>query len=131
MLAQLKPDGTFGANATEMTCYHKAVYLMGLAGQLPVANRMLDHLKRQYLQVDNDFKISSQRKVNKVNYNELIWGYSKVWFAIVAHRIGRFDISYPAYQYLQDMYDTDSGGFTSTPHLKKIPTARRHSSVII
>lgn len=114
LLPRLREDGSFGPEAVEMTCYHKAVYLFGLAGEISAANRMLTHIKRRYMQSDFDFKLSPQKKADKVNYNELTWGYTNGWFALAAHRLGRFDISYPAYQYLKTLYHPETGGFTST-----------------
>lgn len=117
LLEQRRDDGGFGPDAVDMTCYHKAAYLFGLAGETAAANRILSLVKARYLQPDGDFLIAPGRKVQHVNYNELTWGYSNGWFALAAHRAGRFDISWPAYAYLQRLRHAGSGGYTSTaPH---------------
>lgn len=114
LLSRLQDDGGFGPDAVDMTCYHKAAYLFSMAGETAAANRMLTLIKHRYLQPDGDFMISPTQKVNKVNYNELTWGYSNGWFALAAHRAGRFDISYPAYRYLLKLRHPQTGGFTSS-----------------
>lgn len=117
LLSRLHADGGFGPDAVDMTCYHKAAYLFGLAGETAAANRILTLVKQRYLQADGDFLIAPGRKVDRVNYNELTWGYSNGWFALAAHRAGRFDISMPAYAYLQRLRHAATGGYTSTaPH---------------
>lgn len=110
----VQPDGSFGADAREMTCYHKSAYLFGLAGRNAEANRMLSFIKRRYLRPDGDFMLDATHKRDKVDYNEITWGYSNGWFALAAHRLGRFDISWPAYRYLQSHFHQGTGGYTMT-----------------
>ena len=115
LLARLKVDGSFGSAVQEMTSYHKSAYLFGLAGETAAANAMLSHIKRRYLQSDGDFLLAPGQKRDKVDYNEKNWGYSNGWFTLAAHRLGRFDVSWLAWQYLQRLFDPATGGFSCTP----------------
>lgn len=114
LLPKLKDDGSFGPGVVEMTSYHKSVYFFALAGETAAANAMMSYIKRRYLQPDGDFMLAPGQKRDKVAYNEECWGYSNGWFALAAHRMGRFDVSLPAYQYLLKHFHPGTGGFTSS-----------------
>lgn len=76
LLTRLRDDGSFGPDAVDMVCYHKAPYILGLAGETVAANRSLTWIKRQFLQPDGDFMIAPGQKADLVKYNEVTWGYS-------------------------------------------------------
>jgi hypothetical protein len=54
---------------------------------------------------------------NKKTNNPLMakfWVYVLGWVAISTQKLGRFDISYPAYDYLKEFQGQDHGGFATS-----------------
>ena len=114
LLTQLHTDGSFGPAVNELTGYFKVAYLFCISGQLEQANRLITHIESRFMQPNGDFKISPTNKSLHVDYYEKVWGYANAWIAFIAQKLGRFDVSYPAYQYLEKLYHPGVGGYIST-----------------
>lgn len=113
LLNQLQKDGSFGPDVKELTGYFKVCYLFSISGRLSEANRLMTHMKNNFMQPDNDFKYSAKLKSKDVDYYEKIWGYANAWITFTAQKLGRFDVSYPAYEYLEKLYNENTGGYIS------------------
>ena len=109
---QLKEDGSFQVPLEDLACYYKAPYLFSLSGQLGEANRILNFIQKSFGQNDGDFKTSPNLKSENGNFIEYR-AYMNGWIALAAQKMGRFDLAYPAYAYLQTFYHPKHGGFTT------------------
>ena len=114
LLENRQPDGTWPEPVIDLTGYFKVAYLFCIAGQLEEANRLISEIKNRFMQPNGDFKISLIRKGAEVDYYEKVWGYANAWITFTAHKLGRFDVSYPAWDYLERLYQPTIGGYTST-----------------
>jgi hypothetical protein len=64
---------------------------------------------------DRDFVTAPHHKSDNVAFNEY-WVYPNGWLAMGAQRLGRFNIAFPAFEYLRSGHEPDRGGFlTSGP----------------
>lgn len=114
LLGNRQPNGTWSEPVIDLTGYFKVAYLFCIAGQLEEANRLISEIKNRFMQPSGDFKISPVRKSAHVDYYEKVWGYANAWITFIAHKLGRFDVSYPAWNYLESLYQPAVGGYTST-----------------
>jgi hypothetical protein len=112
LLSQLKNDGSYGSSITDIASYYKSPYLFYISGKIEEANRILSYIKKAFMQKDGDFKTTSEIKSESGAFIEY-WAYINGWIALTAQKMGRFDISYPAYQYIKSFYHPEHGGFTT------------------
>jgi hypothetical protein len=115
LAAQLGDDGSYGPRAEDLACYYKSPYLFHLFGRARQAAQLLEFIRGRFMRSDHDFATSAHRKSDNAAFNEY-WAYPNGWLAMAAQRIGRFDIAYPAFEYLRAFHESDRGGFfTSGP----------------
>jgi hypothetical protein len=112
LVTQLQPNGSYKLAQHDLACYYKSPYLLLLAGYYDESNKVIDFIKNNFMQSTGDFYISEKNKSENPAFNEF-WGYTNTWVAITAQKLGRFDISYPAYNYLQSFYHPILGAFTT------------------
>jgi hypothetical protein len=110
LAAQLHDDGSYGPEADDLACYYKSPYLFQLSGRPREAAVLLSFIRGRFMRADHDFTTSAGHKSDNAAFTEY-WAYPNGWLAIGAHRMGRFDISYPAFEYLRSGYDSGQGGF--------------------
>ncbi|XP_071092153.1 uncharacterized protein [Haliotis cracherodii] len=86
-----------------------------LDGRPREANRLLNNLKKNFLQQNGDFlsfpeKTGWERKTSDwhVTYN---WPYVNAWICMAAQKAGRFDISFPSFNYLKTFWNPNLGAF--------------------
>lgn len=108
--SHLQEDGSFGPGADDLGCYYKAPYAFALAGRVLEAHRILTYIQRRFMSSDGDFSTSADAKSENAAFEEY-WAYPNGWIALGAHRIGRFDFSYPAWHYLRSFSEPTTGGF--------------------
>ncbi len=99
-LRHQQPDGAFTWEGFPKDAYHKQPYSWGVAGHLAAAHRLLNWIKRNTLQADGQLR----------DYNGDV--YKQAWFFQGAHRLGRFDLSYPVMSFLLSC-EAPCGGY---PH---------------
>jgi hypothetical protein len=107
-------DGSLGPECVDLAGYYKAPYLMQLAGRPHQARLLLDAIKVRFLQPDGDVLTSADRRTSDpvlAAYPSYMGG----WIAMGAHRIGRFDLSYPAWRFLRRFWNKAPAGFTLQP----------------
>src|SRR5205807_2667441 len=94
----------------DLACYYKSPYLFHLSGRAREASRLLTFIDLQFGREDHDFATSADQKSDNDAFNEY-WAYPNGWIAMAAQRMGRFDVAYPAFEYLHSFHQPDSGGF--------------------
>ena len=82
------PDGGYIWEGYVNDAYHKQPYSWQLAGRSGEAQRLLNWAKKYKLQSDGQLK----------DYGGDV--YKQTWFFLGAHRLGRFDLSYPVMSFL-------------------------------
>ena len=92
------PDGGYIWEGYVKNAYHKQALSWQLAGRFDEAHRLLDWAKRNTLQANGELK------------DYLGDVYKQTWFFIGAHRLGRFDLSYPVMSFLLST-EAPCGGF--------------------
>ncbi|MEM1059734.1 MAG: hypothetical protein AAGK14_10840 [Verrucomicrobiota bacterium] len=113
--------GVLGAGAPlpsapcDLTLFAKPACLFASAGCLLEANRLLDQLAAQHLQPDGDFLSGEGAKAIEVDYLNHFWSYPNGWIALAAHKLGRFDLSYPAYRFMHGLVDAETGAVFNLP----------------
>lgn len=116
LAAHLRDDGSYGAEADDLACYYKAPYLFSVSGRAREAARLLTFIRHRFMRADHDFTTFPGHKSDNPAFTEY-WTYPNGWLAMAAHRMGRFDVACPAFDYLRSYYDPAQEGFrTSTPH---------------
>ena len=113
LLGKLHTDGSWPEPIADLTGYFKVAYLFCIAGQLEQANSFVSEIKTRFMQPNGDFKISPTQKSGQVDYYEKVWGYANAWIIFISHKLGRFEVSYPAWDYLETLYHPDTGGYIS------------------
>lgn len=96
------PDGGYIWEGYADDAYHKQPYAWGLGGEVAAAHRLLTWARDNTLQPDG----------NLAAYNGDIYKLS--WFFQGAHRLGRFDLSYPVMSFLLSC-ETPCGGLPHMP----------------
>jgi hypothetical protein len=115
LTARLGNNGSYGPEADDLACYYKSPYLLQLSGRARQAMQLLEFIQRRFMCTDHDFVTAPHRKSENAAFNEY-WVYPNGWLAMGAQRLGRFDITYPTFEYLRSAHEPDRGGFlTSGP----------------
>ncbi|MFC1597076.1 hypothetical protein ACFL5Q_03935 [Planctomycetota bacterium] len=99
-LGYQQPDGGYIWDGYAVDAHHKQAYSWALAGRLAEAHRLLSWVRRERLQPNGQLK----------DYSGDVYKHS--WFFQGAHRLGRFDLSYPVIDFLVSC-QAPCGGF---PH---------------
>lgn len=110
--ATLKDEGSLGENCQDVLAYYKVPYLFSLSGLQEPAHRVLNFMSSNFFQVEK----SGQAHVGAQNVLKGLKDegiHALAWIIIGAHRLGRFDLSYPLSQDLRGYYDPSQGAFTN------------------
>ena len=83
-----QPDGGYIWDGYAVDAHHKQAYSWSMAGHFAEAHRLLNWVKRQRLQTNGQL----------ADYGGDVYKHS--WFFQGAHRLGRFDLSYPVMDFL-------------------------------
>ena len=108
----MKVDGSFQLPVEDLACYYKAPYLLYISGKIQEANHLLNYIQRAFGRKNGDFTTSPDLKSVNANFIEY-WAYVNAWIALTAQKMGRFEVGYRAYNYLQSYYHPRHGGFTT------------------
>lgn len=111
--SRLKPNGELLGCPLDLSCYYHVPTLLMLHGKWKRALTVLDFIKNQFMQPNGDFLSSKDIKSENPAYCEF-WNYMNGWIAVAAQRMGRFDISFPAWKFLDGFYNDQLGGWK--PH---------------
>ena len=108
----LNKEGSYQLSPQDLACYYKSPYLFFLSGHGQESHRVLDFISRVFMQPNGDFSTSPEMKSENNAFIEY-WSYMNGWIAIAAQKMGRFEVAYPAFHYLQSFYHPVHGGFTT------------------
>lgn len=111
ILGQLKQDGSFGDEVTDLAAFYKLPTLLVLTGRLRDAHRVLDHVTAAFARNDGDFATEEEAITADANLAEYPGSISG-WIGLAALRAGRFDIAMPAYGHFCRYHDARTGGAT-------------------
>lgn len=107
-IAYQQPDGGYIWQGYARDAYHKQAYSWSLAGELEPAHRLLTWVRTQRLEPTGQLR----------EYGGDVYKHS--WMFQGAHRLGRFDVSYPILSFLRSC-EAPCGGF---PHFAGDPYCR-------
>jgi hypothetical protein len=114
LLEQQNADGSMDPVEGGIGGYYKVPYAFSLTGNVPAGVRLLDWVRENNFAADGDFKGRSPR----LGPHGIYYHYANSWMVCGAERLGQFDISRPAGQFVMSLQD-DSGGFpTAGPEAK-------------
>ncbi len=116
--SKINDDGSYSLEIQDLACYYKSPYLFYISGKIELANRILNYIKNHFLRVNGDLTTQENYKSENPAFAEY-WAYINGWIAIAAQKMGRFDVSYPVYQYLTSFYHPELGGFTTNKPFAK------------
>lgn len=112
LVSKLREDGSYGPGTDDIAYYYKGPYALSVTGHISEALRMLEHIKNTFMREDGDFRLKERKSENDF-LNRDYYTYANAWIIMGAHRLGRFDISYKAMDFLMNFRDPSSGGFFS------------------
>ncbi|XP_076460039.1 uncharacterized protein LOC143293053 [Babylonia areolata] len=120
-----------GEVAGDLGAVYKLPTLLIFTGNGRLAQKVLTDIKTRFMQKDGDFvsypdRTGHSRKSDSQPLT-VHWPYMNAWVAMAAHRLGRFDISYPAWQFLQKFYNPQVGGFGTSGHYDVTPSTSEGS----
>lgn len=107
---KLRKDGSYGVEAKELACYFKSPMLFLEANKPHSAEIILNYIQAEFMSTEGDFRTSPNTKSVNGAYIEY-WSYTNGWIIRAANRLGRTDITHPAYNYLQAYNLGEDAGF--------------------
>lgn len=93
-------DGSIGPPEVLADVYHKAGYALGITGHGDRAHRLIDWIVTHDLQPDGDLR----------HFDQGLSLYKTSWACQAAHRLARFDLSYPVMEFIATR-QAPCGGF--------------------
>lgn len=90
LISRQNEDGSFIRPDLQADVYHKAPFALGVSGHPIEANRLLNWVKENDLQENGDLK----------HFDDGLGLYKTCWATQGAHRLARFDVSYPVMQHI-------------------------------
>ncbi|MGI6325470.1 MAG: hypothetical protein ACOX1U_00630 [Saccharofermentanales bacterium] len=115
-LGFLGEDGSYIWDGYVSDAYHKQAYSWNLVGNNEEAHRLLTWIRDTRLRPDGSLILTDDPN-DTVNNVDL---YKHSWTCQGAHRLGRFDVSYPIYQFIKTC-ERPCGGF---PLQRAMPLCR-------
>ena len=116
LLAQLHADGSFGDPGAGLAGYFFSPAALAVGGYTEAANRLCHWIRGHGLLASGDF---GPRPAHAIGY---AYAYYNSWVIVGAHRLGQFDLSQRGMDFLMDFWDSESGGFYSSPTQRSAQT---------
>lgn len=110
--ARLLEADPAGAAVTDLGAFYKAPYLFLCAGDLAAAYRLLDRVRAMFMGDDGDFVTRPGVKSDNAAFQEY-WAYPNGWIVLAAQKLGRFDVSWPGYRFLEGFHSPALDGFVT------------------
>ena len=104
-------DGSFGPDAADLAAIYKAPSAFLLGGRPRAAQAATDHLVRAHLRPDGDLH-TAPGLITADPVLSQYRGYLTGWVAMGAQRLGRYDLSLPAWGYFRRSHHQTLGGST-------------------
>jgi len=109
LLKQQRADGGFGPSERGLADYYKVPLAYLVCGASAEANRLFDWIRNHGIAPNGDF---GPRLPEAIGYYYI---YYNTWITIGAHRQGHFDIAQRGMDFIARFWDSESGGFYSSP----------------
>jgi len=106
-----KPDGSLFDVEAGIGGYYKVPYALGISGFAAEAMRLLRWVGQHHLTPEGDFRGPSRKAT--FAFHDAWPTYGNSWLIQGAHRLGRFDLSFPGARFLL-CHQAPCGGFQST-----------------
>lgn len=106
LLAQQSSDGSFEPLDAGLYCYYKSPMALACRGEVEAGVRLTSWIKANALTEQGDLGGRYGRGLMAFNAT-----YPNAWVTCGAHRLGMYDVSYPAIRHLLTLQDPDTGGF--------------------
>jgi hypothetical protein len=103
--SEQREDGSFGPRHADLASYARCASLFLAAGRWDVADRVLDLVAQRFMRDDGSFSLPD-RDLGPVSYP----GYAGGWIAMAAQRLGRFEVSEPAWGHFRRHFHPELGG---------------------
>ena len=117
--SELREDGSFGPRHQELASYHKAPALLLVAGRWDLADRVLGFVAQRF----PDGRLLEGTETEAAAHP----AHPGAWIAMAAQRLGRFEVSEPAWSHLKRFLHPELGGAClEGPYA---PDAARHVEV--
>ncbi|HWM88213.1 MAG TPA: hypothetical protein VNO33_20305 [Kofleriaceae bacterium] len=116
LASELREDGSYGPRHQDLASYYKSPALFLAAGRWDLADRVLGFIAQRFLREDGDFQTP---EAGKTDDPELAArpGYPNGWIAVAAQRLGRFEVSEPAWSHFKRYFHPGlGGGCVEGPH---------------
>ena len=116
LVARQSPDGLIGQPEWGLGSYYKAAWALTAAGRTQNAARLLAWIRHNSFDPQTgDFRPkvdpSGQGQYPRGQALDAVYPYPNAWLTIGAHKLGAFDISRKAADFLITLHDPASGGF--------------------
>jgi hypothetical protein len=106
LVKQQRDDGALGNPEKDgLGPYYKALWAFAAAGRTEEGNRLASWVARALLTEDGDFSGPARGSLFDYSY-----AYPNAWMIVGAHKLGRFDISRRAMEFIMLLHH-DTGGF--------------------
>ncbi len=116
LLRLLREDGSFGDLEQGVAEYYKVPTAFQVCGQTEAANRLCGWIRNNGMTPEGDFG-PRPRAAEGYSYT-----YYNTWVIIGTHRLGQFDLSQKGMDFLLNFWDSESGGFYSSPSEREART---------
>jgi hypothetical protein len=107
--SELREDGSFGARHQDLASYYKSAALLLAAGRWDLADGVLGFIAQRFMQEDGDFATPDAGTSADPGLAAHP-ARAGAWIAVAAQRLGRFEISEPAWSRLKRFLHPDLGG---------------------
>ena len=108
MLTQITPDGKVEPQSKGAIAYYKLPWAFILGGKPLAAEQIITWIVNETMSPDGDLKSDKRQKFHLDYYT-----YPNAWICLAAHLLSLFDISYPAWNYINSHQDPETGGYCS------------------
>ncbi|MDP9235809.1 MAG: hypothetical protein M3P30_00170 [Chloroflexota bacterium] len=107
LLKQQRTDGALGSPESEgLAPYYKALWALAATGRSEEGNHLASWIARHVLAEGGDFAGDLRGDAHNHSYP-----YPNAWIIVGAQKLGRFDITRPAMEFLLGLQDAATGGF--------------------
>jgi len=99
-----------GVVEKDPVCWYKVVWPLALAGKVREANLTASHIRSNFMLENGDFSGGEPRSSEEW-FQWRYYTYLNFWVVVGAHKLGRFDLSFPGISYVLRYRDPVTGGF--------------------
>ncbi|MBS0286559.1 MAG: hypothetical protein JSR17_04635 [Proteobacteria bacterium] len=112
VLNEISTNGKLTRFPDDLTCYYKLPTLLTISGKLQQAQIVLSYIESAFFKQGNKLCFEDKKTNNPLMAK--FWGYVLGWIGYAAQKLGRFDLSYPLFNYLKSFQSQDHGGFATS-----------------